>query len=305
MSNQSDSLSTALRFVMGVTALLLSVTSFSKTESASELKEVVIALKPDKNPEKMLEERGRLEKVLSQNLKRPVKVIIPTTSSVILEGFANGTIDLGYLSSLDMVNAERAKLAEQLLAGKIKGKNSYESLWLVKADSKFKTIGDLKGKPVAFSSRTSTSGYLIPVWNLIKKGQLQSKQDPEMFFGRGNAWYGSGYVTAVQRVLDGTAEAAAVSDYVFIGDKHLTPEQKSQLRILQSQGPVPTHVVGVRSSLSADQKKLLKRALLSLNAETNLRDQVFTSELVEVSPREHLASTREALEITGIEIKTQ
>jgi phosphonate transport system substrate-binding protein len=175
----------------------------------------------------------------------------------------------------------------------------------VKTDSKFKSISDLKGKAVAFSSRTSTSGYLIPVWDMIKKGQLKEKQDPEMFFGKGNTWYGSGYVTAVQRVLDGTAEAAAVSDYVFLGDKHLNLEQKSQLRILQAQGPVPTHVIAGRTSLSQQQKKLLKDALLSLNADTTLRDQVFTSELIEVPAKTHLASTREALKLTGIEIKVQ
>lgn len=277
-----------------------------KKSSLNDLKEIVIALKPDKNPDQMITERKALETELSKSLNHKVKVIIPTSSAVILQGFANGTIDLGYLSSLDMVNAENAKVADLLLVGRIKGKTSYESIWLVKSDSKYSSVKDLKNKPVAFASRTSTSGYLIPYWNLIKLGLLQEKQDPVTYFGNGNVWYGSGYVTAVQRVLDGTAEAAAVSDYVFDQDKHLTAEQKSKLKVLQRQGPVPSHVIATRKSLSADQMSEIKKALLQFSkTNSDLRDKVFSSEVVEENSKNHLASTREALSLTGLTIETK
>lgn len=269
------------------------------------LKELVVALKPDKNPDQMVQERTRLEKELSTRIKLPVKVIIPTSSAVIHQGFANGTVDIGYLSSLDMVNAERNKAAVVLLAGKIKGKTSYESVWLAKADSKYKSIVELKGKPIAFASRTSTSGFLIPYWDLVKSKRLSAGQDASRFFGDGNVWFGTGYVSAVQRVLDGTAEAAAVSDYVFFEDKHLTPEQKAKLKVVQKQGPVPTHVIAARASLSEADRARVREALLALNSNPTLRDQVFTSELVEVDGSKHLASTREALELTGLVSKPQ
>jgi phosphonate transport system substrate-binding protein len=281
-------------------------TNLPKKSSFSEIKEIVIALKPDKNPDQMVTERKALEAELSKSLNHKVKVIIPTSSAVILQGFANGTIDLGYLSSLDMVNAENAKAAELLLVGRINGKTSYESIWLVKADSKYSTIKDLKNKPVAFASRTSTSGYLIPYWNLIKLGLLQEKQDPLTYFGNGNVWYGSGYMTAVQRVLDGTAEAAAVSDYVFDQDKHLSADQKSKLKVLQRQGPVPTHVIAARKTLSPDQLSVIKKALLHFSkTNSELRDKVFSSEIIDNNGKNHLASTREALSLTGLTIETK
>lgn len=284
---------------------LLPLPSSADSQALADLKEIVIALKPDKNPEKMLEERKRLELELAKNLERPVKVVIPTSSAVILEGFANGTIDLGYLSSLDMVNAEKAKAGEILLVGNIKGRPNYDSIWLVKKDSKYQSLQDLKGKPVAFASRTSTSGYLIPVWDMVKSDLLKPKEDPAQFFGAGNAWYGSGYVTAVQRVLDGTAEAAAVSDYVYFGKKFLTDEQKAVLRVLKKQGPVPSHVIAVRSSLKPEGRKILKKALLALNSDSSFRDQVFTSELINPPAKDHLALTREALALTGIDMNVK
>lgn len=281
-------------------------TNLPKKSSFSEIKEIVIALKPDKNPDQMVTERKALEAELSKSLNHKVKVIIPTSSAVILQGFANGTIDLGYLSSLDMVNAENAKAAELLLVGRINGKTSYESIWLVKAESTYSTIKDLQNKPVAFASRTSTSGYLIPYWNLIKLGLLQEKQDPLTYFGNGNVWYGSGYMTAVQRVLDGTAEAAAVSDYVFDQDKHLSADQKSKLKVLQRQGPVPTHVIAARKTLSPDQLSVIKKALLHFSkTNSELRDKVFSSEIIDNNGKNHLASTREALSLTGLTIETK
>lgn len=264
----------------------------------------VIALKPDKNPEKMLEERTKLEAFLTKELGSTVKVIVPLSAAVILEGLKNGTVDLGYLGSLDMYNAEKQNAAEILLAGEIKGRTFYESVWLVQKAKPYKKIDDLKNKQIAFASRTSTSGYLVPHKALVEKGLLKPQESPEKFFGEGHVWYGSGYVTAVERVLDGTAEAAAVSDYVILEDKHLTKEQKDRLKILERQGPVPTHTIAVRKTLQADQKNKIKQALLKLNKKdhTSLRDQLFTSKLVEVKDPQHLDGIAKALNLTGADM---
>ncbi len=298
-----------MRFLTLFIVLASVSVSFAKTPKSSKisLKEVVIALKPDKNPEKMVEEKAKLEKFLSQELSVPVRVVVPLSAAVILEGFKGGSIDIGYLGSLDMYNAKKQKAAYVLLAGEIKGKTTYESVWLVKKDSPYKSINDLKGKSIAFASRTSTSGYLVPYKSLIEKKLVGSKKDPQDFFGTGNVWYGTGYVTAVQKVLDGTAEAAAVSDYVYLENKHLDGAQKSQLRILERQGPVPTHVLAIRSNISKSDAEIIEKALLALNNKdnTNLRDQVFTSKIVDVEEDIHLAGIAKAVELTGVSINTK
>lgn len=270
------------------------------TSPTRGLEKVVIALKPDKNPEQMLVERDALAKALSEKLGVPVEVMIPLSSAVIQEGFANGTIDLGYLSSTDMLKAHEAGIAEALLAGRIDGKTSYLSYWVSLADKPYQSVEDLKGKPVAFASRTSTSGYVFPHADLVAKGFLQKGEDPEVFFGAGNVFYGTGYVSAVERVLDGSAEATAVSYYVLDGDKHLTAEQRQRLKKVAEQGPVPTHVIAVRKTLPEADRVRLREGLLDLGREKpDLRDRVFTSELVEVETSEHVAPVREALENIG------
>ena len=263
------------------------------------LPKVVIALKPDKNPEQMLEERKTLSDFLSKKLGKPVEVIVPLSSSVIIEGFANGTVDLGYLGATDMVAAQKRKAAEILLAGELDGKNSYQSYWLSLKEKPYNKVEDLKGKPVAFASTTSTSGYLIPVWDLKQKGLL-TKPNAEEYFGAGNLFFGTGYVSAVERVLNGQAEAA-VSYYVLDKDKHLTVEQRAKLKKVAEQGPVPTHIIAIRSSIPEADRAALKSAILTMNEKGNeeLRDKLFTSKLVEVDADKHLRAIREALEFLG------
>jgi phosphonate transport system substrate-binding protein len=257
--------------------------------------EVVVALKPDKDPDKMFSERSALAEALGAVLGRPVKVIIPLSSAVIVEGLSNGSIDLGYLSATDMVNARKTHAADMLLVGEIDGERHYESLWIALADKPYSSIADLRGKPIAFASRMSTSGYLIPLLALKNAGLISTR--PEDLFGEGNVWYGTGYMSAIERVLAGEAEAAAVSDYVFEKDKHLTPEQKARLKVVDSQGPVPTHVLAISKRLSPGARQQLLKAVQDFSEKNpSLRDAVFTSRLVECDADTHLLPVVNALD---------
>ena len=264
------------------------------------LSKIVVALKPDKNPDQMLQERKALSDFLSKRLGKPVEVVVPLSSAVIIEGFVNGTIDLGYLSATDMVGAQKKNAAKILLAGEIDGRNSYQSYWIALKEKPYSKVEDLKGKAVAFTSKTSTSGYLVPIYDLKRKGLL-TKPDPEEFFGKGNVFYGTGYVSAAERVLNGQAEAAAVSYYVLDQDKHLNAEQRAKLKKVAEQGPVPTHIIAIRSSISDGDSELLRKALETMNEKENteLRDKVFTSKLVEVDAKAHLGVIGEALDFIG------
>ena len=137
---------------------------------------------------------------------------------------------------------------------------------------------------------------MIPLWDLRQKNLISNSGKAEEFFGEGNVWFGSGYVSAVERVLNGDAEAAAVSYYVLDKDKHLTLEQRQKLRRLAEQGPVPTHVIAIRSQISDADRTVLRDALVAMDKENpELRDRVFTSRLVEVDPAGHLGSLKDSV----------
>ncbi len=285
---------------------LLSLSPLAGFTQVSTVKQFVVALKPDKNPEVLRAEKAQLSAFLSEKLGRPVEVIIPLSATVILEGFANGTVDLGYLSATDLVNARARGAADLLLAGEFPdGRTAYDSYWVVKKDAPYRSIEDLRGKPVAFASRTSTSGFIVPLLDLQKRGLLGADADPAGFFGAGNVFFGVGYVSAIERLLAGEAEAAAVSYYVLDQDKHLSPGQRSQLRMLQKQGPVPSHVLAVRGTLAPADAEALRAALLALNdpAATALRDKVFTTKLVPADGTAHVAALTEGFALAKKALK--
>ncbi len=290
--------------LLGILAAHLSIAS--EKPAALAVEKVVVALKPDKNPELMLQEKRALEAFLAAELGRPAEVVIPLSAATILEGLANGTIDLGYLSATDMVNARARNIGHVLLAGEFgDGRTAYDSYWVVKKDAPYRTIEDLRGKPVAFASKTSTSGFVIPLLDLRGRGLIGEDGNAEAFFGRGNLYYGVGYVSAIERVLAGDAEAAAVSYYVLDKDKHLSVEQRAQLRMLQKQGPVPSHVVAVRTSLADADVATLRAAMLKLNTSEHaaLRDKLFTTRLVPVDEAAHLAPLADGLALAGRALK--
>lgn len=265
--------------------------------SELSLQKLIIALKANKNPEKMLAEKRDLENYLSKKLSRAVEVIIPTDSATVVESFRNGTLDLGYLSSTDASRNLDQKTATILLVHLKNGKPHYNSIWLTQKGKPYHSITELKDKPVAFASRSSTSGFLIPTWDLARKGLVGPEKSLTDYFSQ--TIYGNGYVSAVEKVLSGEVEAAAVSDYVFKGDnKYLSDEQKAKLQIVQEQGPVPAHTLCIRGSISENDKKFLQQTLLEMNEENpELRDRIFNGELVVVEQDSHLRVTREALEI--------
>ena len=260
-----------------ITSVLVLLLQFSCSDSVEpiiaqkgdhelSLKKVIVALKANKQPASMLVEKQELEAYLSDKLSRPVEVIIPTDSSIIVESFRNGTLDLGYLSSTDAARNLGQQTASVLLVHLKNGLPHYQSIWLSKKDRKYQSVADLSGKAVAFASRSSTSGYLIPTWDMMKKGLVGPEKSLTDFFSL--TLYGTGYVSAVEKVLSGEVEAAAVSDYVFKGNnKYLDDAQKAKLRIVQEQGPVPAHTLCVRSTISETDRKILQSALLAMNEE--------------------------------------
>jgi phosphonate transport system substrate-binding protein len=288
-----------MKFSVGVFISLLAtfwITPQIGAASSSTLSKVIVALKPDKDPDAMMAEREQLSRYLSEKIGKPVEVIVPLSAAVILEGLANGSVDLAYLSATDMLNAINNHSASIVLAGEIDGKTFYQSYWVTLKEKPYQSIADLRGKPIAFSGKTSTSGYVIPLWDLRQKKLISDSGNAEEFFGPGNVWFGSGYVSAIERVLNGDAEAAAVSDYVLDRDKHLTAEQRQMVRRLATQGPVPTHVIAIRNGISDEDRMVLRDVLIGMEKENpQLRDRVFTSRLVEVDSDAHLGSLPESV----------
>lgn len=257
---------------------------------------IVVALQPNKEPDAMLEEATALDRYLEGILGVRVEVIIPTSGAVIEQGLANGTVDVAFVSGTSAARFRSGGSGEVMLAVELDGALSYLSYWVGLAGGTETRVEQLRGRAVCFASPTSTSGYIIPAHDLHLRGLLPAGQPLESYFGDGNVQFGTGYVSAVERLLNGQVVAAAVSDYVLEKDKHLSLEEKSRLRVIQSQGPVPTHVLFAAGGLAGERMETVREAFIMLSElEPDLCERIFGDRLVVVDPDEHLGTITAAL----------
>ena len=261
---------------------------------------LIFAFQPQENPEGLAPGARDLAAYLSRELGTPTEVFLPTTYAAVVEAMRSGHADVAYLSGWPYLTAHREAGAEILVVEERNGTPFYQAQWFVRADSDVESLADLRGRSVAFPSPTSTSGYLFPVARLVEEGLLETGEDPKVFFGQ--ILFAGGYEQALQALAAGSVDAAAAADYAF--PLYLDEAQRGRVRVLTQQGPVPTHGLAVRGSLSAEWKERIRDALLTLNEpeQQDLLRSVYGAErLVSRTHDEHIAAMLHARRLLGLE----
>jgi phosphonate transport system substrate-binding protein len=247
---------------------------------------------------------------LSKEMGIPVRAQVSDDTAAV-EALRANRADVAFLSSRPALKAEQLANARLYLAevrDNYSGRYTYNSVFVVSANSPLKTQGSakatlqqLRGKKMAFTSPTSGSGFIFPVSELVKQGLVPNRDRLDGFFGQVS--YGGNYSKALQAVLRGQAEVAAVSEYALF-PPYISAQEKSQLRILHKISGVPAHGIAIDDDVPVAVREKLINALLKLNQSPNnqlLRNLYNSTELVRVDHNRHLAPVRAALKNAGIE----
>ncbi len=272
-----------------------------ETEESPEMPETLtFAFQPQENPDALAPDVEALADYMTEKTDIKSEVFLPTSYASVVEALRSDNADVAYFSGWPYLVAHREAGVELVAAEVRNGNPFYHSQWYVAKDSGIETLSDLKGKSVAFTSPTSTSGYLFPVAKMIEETEMETGGDPKKFFSQ--VIYAGGYEQALKSLVHGKVDAAAVSDYAF--DQYLTEDERAGIRVLSRQGPVPTHGIAVRSELPDEVKDKIKTAILDLNKPENqaLLESIYgAKELAARSHDEHVAPLEEALELVGAE----
>jgi phosphonate transport system substrate-binding protein len=277
-----------------------------RTEEVAMPERLVFAFQKQKDPQSVREDADRVARFLSEELGIPVEVHVPASYGASVQALVSNQAQVGYLSAVPFLLARQESPMKLLLAEVRNGRTDYDSIFVVRRDTSRQTVADLKGAKMAFTSATSTSGYVMPFSRLVNDGLLEKGQEPKEFFGETR--FAGGYDRALLAVLNGQADVCAVSDYTMEGPKadvYLNADQRDQLRILDRTGGVPTHLICVRGDLPASLQDRIRQALLKLSQEQPelLADVYGASEFREVDEDQHLRSAVQALQNTGLSLK--
>ena len=145
--------------------------------------------------------RDYLEKTLGVEIKWRTA----TDYAGIIEGVKAGKIEIARFGPASYAKCWMVTKGEvEPLVGEIDnhGTFGYHSVVIVKTDSSYKTIDDLKGKKFAFADPNSTSGHQAPRFFLGEAGY-----DADKFFGE--TGFSGSHENSVMALLNGTYDAAA------------------------------------------------------------------------------------------------
>jgi len=156
---------------------------------------------------------------------------------------------------------------EPLAAAKeIDGDVGYHSHLIVRSDSPFQKLEDLKGRSLAWADPNSASGYLIPLVALRAAGIEATKH-----FGR--TVFSGGHEQSALGVVGGQFDSAFVfgaRDPLARGVLHMMAQRgvldTSRLRVVWRSPLIPGSPVTVRKDLPADMKRDIQKLYVDLYA---------------------------------------
>lgn len=273
------------------------------------ISEITIAFATRRDTKDLQTKVDQVSTILSKEIGIPVKGVIgDETASV--EALRANRASVAFLSGRAALKAEQLSGAKMYLAevrADYSGGKSYNAVFVVPDESPLKTLSDpqktleqLRGKRMAFTSRSSGSGFIFPVSELVGLKFVDGPDRLEQFFGK--VTYGDGYSSALQAVLREQADVAVVSEYALL-PPWITAEEGKKLRVLHPVPNVPAHGIVIDDGIPADIREKLINALLKLNEPANnelFRSLYNSTQLVKVDHEAHLASMRTAIQRAGL-----
>ena len=296
------------KMICGLLLAAISVTSVSAQDapasSSAVPEKIVFVFQKQKNPQDVKASADKVAAYLAEKVGTEVEVLVPSSYGASVQAIVSNKAQLAYTSALPFLLAQKEAPVRLIVAEERDGRTDYDSIIVVAKDSPIKTLDDLKGKRMVFTSPTSTSGYVFAYGRLIADGLLKPGQDPKEFFS--NVTFGGGYDRALLAVANGQADACAVSDYTMEGakaDVYLKKEDRDKLRVLSETPGVPTHAIMIRSDLPKDFQEKMQNALVSLSTDHPelLADVYGASKLVKTDDS-HVKAAAKAIEDTKLSV---
>jgi phosphonate transport system substrate-binding protein len=233
---------------------------------------IVIAIQPTEAAAEISPRAKELEAFLENRTGADVQILIPTTYAGVIEALRFGHAHAGFMSAWPAALAAQkgagnitvAEVREVVIGEEKQQKPFYFSYWVVPKESPHRSLAELRGKKACFSSPLSTSGYVMPLARLVELGLVPKPAagkaaDPKAFFGE--TTFGGGYSQCWAALKSGQADVSIIAGDVA---EKLYREVLNETRVLEQQGPIPSHAVVFGKNLEEPLRSRLEQALLSL-----------------------------------------
>ncbi len=211
----------------------------------------------------------RLGAFLSERIGKPVRVVVPSTYEPLIEGFRFGHVHAAFLDGGPAWIAHRRAGANVILAEVKDGGTFYWAEAFVRADAPMQRIEHALGKRLAFTSRTGSSGFLMPIGSMIESGLIKPTGNELVDLEKAlstsfaSTVEAGGYQQALAAVIEGRADVAFGAHDA--PQRFLTDPERARIRTLHRFGRIPSHSILAAGNLHPDLAARVSKALLELN----------------------------------------
>ena len=217
---------------------------------------------------------GAYQALLEETFRVPVRLFPASDYAGVLQAFSARQIEMSSLGASGYAGAwldTHGGIEPLVVPEESDGSISYISVLVVRADSGIASLGQMRGRSLAWADPNSTSGYLIPRFALRQAGiDVEGGQ----YFSRTGFAGGheQGVVAVLQRQYDGAVTWASgqgsEAEGYSRGNLHAMVEKRMldmrDLRIIWRSEPIPNGPTAVRTDLPAAFKEDLKLFHLAL-----------------------------------------
>ncbi len=134
----------------------------------------------------------------------------------------------------------------------------YYSDVVVRRDSRYQTLSDLRGATFAFNQTVSFSGYVLPCYHMLTLGETLHG-----YFGR--AVETGSHAKSMDWVENGRADAAAIDSVVLDMEYLQRPARADVFRVVENVGPASIPPVIASTRLSPETYARLTEALVHMH----------------------------------------
>jgi len=184
---------------------------------------------------------------LSQELDRPVNLVLSKDMPGAIKDVASGEVELAYLTPVAYLKAHAAGQAQLVAKTITEGQGTFKLMIVVRADSPIKTLADLQGKTFAFGDRAALLQRAVVVGAGVSLDSFSR-------FG-----YLGHYDNIVRAVMHGEYDAGILKDTMVY------KWQEKGIRVLYASVELPPYNITASSKVDSALLAKLKQTFLKLD----------------------------------------
>ena len=250
-------------------ALLLSCSLGLSALAQSRPPKLVVGLLPTESAPTVIRLNEPLRAYLEKRLGLPVELVVGANYAATSEALRFGRLDIAYLGPVTYIlQSRRARLQPFARPSHALVGPTFKAVVIVPADSKARTLADLKGQEVAFGDPASTSGTWVPRYQLLEAGLASGRDYTLRVLGAHDA---VALAVASHRVA-----AGGLSQPVY---QRLVREGKidpGATRVLAESADIPEYMWTFREGLDPAFREEIRKAFIQVNDPDALK--VFNAE---------------------------